>query len=154
MQAKDGELLKIFYPLFKYLLRIWINPFPLHQVFTSFSHWLIPNLPSSVVGWQPPQPEKSEKLEYVVRRNRFHEFEIWEEERASEFYDLNYDNRYEDKYDKMLRQRDPSLDIPFTHLSNCSGDIFKLRFVFSSIYPHLIEFTLYPNLLYPKYELI
>ena len=52
----------------------------------------------------------------MVRRNRFHEFEIWEEERASEFYDLNYDNRYEDKYDKMLRKRDPSLDIPLTHL--------------------------------------
>ena len=91
------------------------------------------------VGWQPPQPEKSEKLEYVVRRNRFHEFEIWEEERASEFYDLNYDNRYEDKYDKMLRQRDPSLDIPLTHLSNCSGDVFKLRFVFT-----LSKFTLTP----------
>merc|ERR1712212_1173571 len=78
-------------------------------------------------GWQPPQPEKIIDLDYVVRRNRFHEFEILEEERASEFYDLNYDNRYEDKYDKMLRNRDQSLDIPLTHLSNCSGDIFKLR---------------------------
>ena len=87
----------------------------------------------------------------MVRRNRFHEFEIWEEERASEFYDLNYDNRYEDKYDKMLRQRDPSLDIPLTHLSNCSGDIFKLRFVFTSInnlpLPR-VHFTLIMNTFY------
>ena len=99
------------------------QPFPTPSGKNSCSNCNLPNR----IGWQPPQPEKSEHLEYVVRRNRFHEFQIWEEERASEFYDLNFDNRYEDKYDKMLRQRDPSLDIPLTHLSNCSGDIFKLR---------------------------
>ena len=108
-------------------------------------------------------------MEYVVRRNRFHEFEIWEEERASEFYDLNYDNRYEDKYDKMLRKRDPSLDIPLTHLSNCSGDVFKLRFVFTlsknTLTPVKITLTptksplLRPNhpyldRMYPKYEFV
>ena len=89
----------------------------------------------------------------MVRRNRFHEFEIWEEERASEFYDLNYDNRYEDKYDKMLRQRDPSLDIPLTHLSNCSGDIFKLRYVLTPTQFTLIptKFAITPSK-YPKYE--
>merc|ERR1712106_1083593 len=78
-------------------------------------------------GWQPPYPEKTTKLAYSVRRTRFHEFGISEEERASEMYDLNFDNRYEDEWDKMLRKRDPSKDIPLTHLEGCEGDIFALR---------------------------
>ena len=32
MLKKDGQLLKIFYPQFKYQVQIWINPFQLHQV--------------------------------------------------------------------------------------------------------------------------
>ena len=64
-----------------------------------------------------------------MKRNRFHEFQIQQEERESEMFDLNYDNRYEDKYDKMLRNRDPSRDLPVTHLYNCYGDVFRLRFV-------------------------
>jgi len=78
-------------------------------------------------GWQPPYPEKTAKLAYSVRRTRFHEFGISEEERASEMYDLNFDNRYEDEWDKMLRKRDPAKDIPLTHLEGCEGDIFALR---------------------------
>ena len=75
----------------------------------------------------PPRPEISFDFEYSVSRNRFHEFEIREEQRGDEMYDLNYDNRYENQYDKMIRARDPSRDIPHTHLYNCHGDIFKLR---------------------------
>ena len=56
-----------------------------------------------------------------MRRNNLHVFQITEEERGTEMYDLNFDNRYEDEWDKMMRNRDPSRDVPFTHLDGCEG---------------------------------
>ena len=95
-------------------------------------------------GWQPPSPDLqtfdypyfveryfnflSSNLSSKFRRNRFHELDLVEEERSTEFFDLNYDNRYQDKHDIALRRRNPSDDLPVTHLYNCSGDIFQLRY--------------------------
>ena len=73
------------------------------------------------LGWQPPYPEQTAELDYRVRRNKLHVFQITEEERGTEMYDLNFDNRYEDEWDKMMRKRDPSRDIPLTHLDGCEG---------------------------------
>jgi len=81
----------------------------------------------TATGWQPPYPEQTAELDYRVRRNKLHVFEITEEERGTEMYDLNFDNRYEDEWDKMMRKRDPSRDVPLTHLDGCEGDIFELR---------------------------
>ena len=69
-------------------------------------------------------PEKTAGLPYNVRRNHFHELNITEEQRGDEMYDLNFDNRYEDQWDKMLRNRDPSRDLPLTHLEGCEGKVF------------------------------
>ena len=77
------------------------------------------------LGWQPPMPEKSAGLPYNVRRNHFHELAITEEQRGDEMYDLNFDNRYEDEWDKMMRNRDPSRDLPLTHLDGCEGKDFR-----------------------------
>ncbi|CBY20607.1 unnamed protein product [Oikopleura dioica] len=79
-------------------------------------------------GWQPPSKDlQSFDYPFFVERNRFHELDLVEEERSTEFFDLNYDNRYQDKHDIALRKRNPSDDLPVTHLYNCSGDIFQLR---------------------------
>lgn len=93
-------------------------------------------------GWQPPSKDLKSfdypyfveryhssflKFSKIFKRNRFHELDLVEEERSTEFFDLNYDNRYQDKHDIALRKRNPSDDLPVTHLYNCSGDIFQLR---------------------------
>ena len=44
-------------------------------------------------------------------------------------YDLNFDNRYEDEWDKMMRNRDPSRDVPFTHLDGCEGKVFRFIYI-------------------------